>query len=568
MNLNKIMSMIIGATVAASIVPISAVNASVKLEALDGVINKAKAFSNGKYIFEGYKNDEQDNGVYFFNGNKDVEIEDVNSVGSIYGMNYVNFKADEILFNMATEKVEDDNEESKLTTMESKFRNSVIKKAERYEKTQNLIRKSKIVEDTYCGIWYEYIVAENDDIQNPGKYYTVYLNDSGKYIDVSETLNLDYYTDNKKITLDTYSDLEKNNLTILFEKALIMDQENIYKLIMVAPKMTSQDMEDEISALNLDSSLLTQLETIKALVENGLAKPYIQKISMEQGDKKKDVFIPKTVTTFETYDLDVVDFLINNIKGNNTARVSGNNLYTYTVNHNTDNSEITMNKYVLKKIKDKNRIDGKTVDVRVLELDEDFDYVQNEKIQDYGIDALGNLWTLYKGKIQKFENGKLETKYTVDRTMDRLSVFAENSLIAWNTDNEIYSVVAPVEDKKDEIVENSSENDKLSSEVEFKSGWIKNTDGIWNFKKEDGSLAIGWLKDNSTWYYLNGSGVMQTGWVKVGTEWYYLNTSGAMQTGWFKDTNGKWYYLYDNGVMAYSTVVNGYRLDASGAWVE
>ncbi|MGN0144825.1 MAG: N-acetylmuramoyl-L-alanine amidase family protein, partial [Clostridium sp.] len=63
-------------------------------------------------------------------------------------------------------------------------------------------------------------------------------------------------------------------------------------------------------------------------------------------------------------------------------------------------------------------------------------------------------------------------------------------------------------------------------------------------------------------------GAMQTGWVKVESEWYYLNASGAMQTGWFKDINGKWYYLYSSGAMAYNTVIDGYKLDASGAWIQ
>lgn len=41
-----------------------------------------------------------------------------------------------------------------------------------------------------------------------------------------------------------------------------------------------------------------------------------------------------------------------------------------------------------------------------------------------------------------------------------------------------------------------------------------------------------------------------------------------MHTGWLKDTNGKWYYLYNNGAMAYNTVIDGYTLDASGAWIQ
>lgn len=561
MNLNKIMSMIIGTAVVTSIVPVSAVNASVKLQVLDGVIYEAKAFSNGKYVFEGYKNDDQDNGVYFFDGKNDIEIEDANAIGNRYGMNYINFAEDEILFNMATGKVEEDDEESKLAMIESKFRSSVVKKADRYKNTKNLIKLGKISEDTFSGIWYEYLVAENDDITNPGENYTVYLSDSGKYVDVSEKLDITHYDEEgNKITLKDYSDLEKNGLNIILQRPLLLDQQNIYRLVVIGE--------------NLQNSTT-----------------YIQRISMEQGDKEDGAYLPKKVTSFEAYDFDVIGFLTEHAKGNNTARVSGDNLYTMELN--SDKDTITMKKYSLKKIKDKKSVEGKSLDKRVLELDDDFDYVKNEKIQDYAVDALGNLWILYKGKIQKFENGKLETKYTVDRTMNRLSVFAENSLIVWNTDNEIYSVVAPVEDKKDEdkkdeVVENPSENDKSDNEVEFKSGWIKNSDGTWNFKKEDGSLAVGWLKDNSTWYYLNaqgamqtgwlkdagtwyylnGSGAMQTGWVKVGTEWYYLNASGAMQTGWIKDTNGKWYYLYNNGVMAHSTVVNGYKLDASGVWIQ
>ena len=60
---------------------------------------------------------------------------------------------------------------------------------------------------------------------------------------------------------------------------------------------------------------------------------------------------------------------------------------------------------------------------------------------------------------------------------------------------------------------------------------------------------------------------MQTGWTKDGSNWYYLNVSGKMHTGWLKDTNGKWYYLSKSGAMAYNTIIDGYTLDASGAWI-
>lgn len=59
---------------------------------------------------------------------------------------------------------------------------------------------------------------------------------------------------------------------------------------------------------------------------------------------------------------------------------------------------------------------------------------------------------------------------------------------------------------------------------------------------------------------------MKTGWLNDNGNWYYLQSWGGMQTGWFND-NGTWYYLYSNGVMAANTVINGYNLSASGAWV-
>lgn len=78
---------------------------------------------------------------------------------------------------------------------------------------------------------------------------------------------------------------------------------------------------------------------------------------------------------------------------------------------------------------------------------------------------------------------------------------------------------------------------------------------------------FGWSKaDDGTWHYYDVHRVMQTGWLNDGGAWYYLNADGAMKTGWLND-NGTWYYLNDNGSMASNTVIDGYTLDASGAWI-
>jgi glucan-binding YG repeat protein len=39
-----------------------------------------------------------------------------------------------------------------------------------------------------------------------------------------------------------------------------------------------------------------------------------------------------------------------------------------------------------------------------------------------------------------------------------------------------------------------------------------------------------------------------------------------MKTGWLND-NGTWYYLSASGSMLSNTIVDGYKLNASGAWI-
>lgn len=540
MKFNKLMSLLMGAAVISSVVPTTTANAAIKLQALEGTIYDAKAFKDGVYVFDGYKGEEQDSAMYFFNGKEDVQIEDAETMGSKYGMNYINFKDDEILFNLVTGQAEEDDEETRVSMMENKFRSSVIKKADRYENTPYLIQVGKIAEDIFSGVWYEYVVANSDDLDDATEKYTVYLSDSGKYVDASETLNVVYYDENgDKINLDTYEDV-KENLSIIKEETLLIDAENIYKVIAI-------------------------MDTKKLNVEKKpVITTYALKVSMEQGEKEDGAYIPKSVTSYETYDLDALETIKDYRANKLTARVSGNSLYIIK----TEDDSVTVDRYIMKKIKDKDSVEGKSLDKRVLELDEDFDDVQNEDMQDYDIDVQGNLWVLNKGKVQKLENGKLETKYTVDRTMDNLSVFAENSMIIWNTDNEVYSVVAPQKAVEEEKTEESVEGTESKDEVQTVAGWNKNSDGTWSYTKVDGTKANGWLMDNNTWYYLNSEGVMQTGWIKDKEQWYYLDISGAMHTGWLKDTNGKWYYLYNNGAMAYNTVIDGYTLDASGAWIQ
>ena len=129
----------------------------------------------------------------------------------------------------------------------------------------------------------------------------------------------------------------------------------------------------------------------------------------------------------------------------------------------------------------------------------------------------------------------------------------------------------------------SSEADTNDSEETTLSGWQQNG-GNWSYY-ENNSAVTDWKKINGTWYYFDGNGVMTTNWQKVSGAWYYMDNSGAMQTDWKKISNA-WYYFNADGVMqenrwvgdyylgssgamlVNTTTPDGYRVDASGKWIQ
>ena len=79
----------------------------------------------------------------------------------------------------------------------------------------------------------------------------------------------------------------------------------------------------------------------------------------------------------------------------------------------------------------------------------------------------------------------------------------------------------------------------------FEPGWCE-WEGRWGYRNSDGTWATGWLEDNGNWYYFDEDGWMQTGW------------------GWAGENC---YFFYEDGHMAADTTIDGYTVDASGAWV-
>lgn len=155
-----------------------------------------------------------------------------------------------------------------------------------------------------------------------------------------------------------------------------------------------------------------------------------------------------------------------------------------------------------------------------------------------------------------------------------------------------------------------------NTDVSGAAGWVRNN-GVWYYKYPDGSYKKnGWEKVSGKWYKFDGSGKMQTGWQTTASGTYYLSGSGEMLTGWqnisgswyllqpdenspvqgammknslVTDVEGKTYYLNDKGqqvygwfkvdghwsyfdpqtgVMARNTVVNTFRVDENGVWIQ
>ncbi|WP_252224073.1 N-acetylmuramoyl-L-alanine amidase family protein [Clostridium sp. ZBS2] len=276
------------------------------------------------------------------------------------------------------------------------------------------------------------------------------------------------------------------------------------------------------------------------------------------------------------------------------------------------------------------KIDGDNINAKTIELksrsghyytdmskEEDQD-LDNEEA--YDIDVNGNIWALDGGFIYKFDNDEDWDKvYKVDGSMEKLSVYDKDNMVAWNEDYEVYSIIGEKKSSGNDGDDNNEvkkgwDKDNYGNWIFFdnegnqvKYQWVNvngtyyyldeygimqsnrwvNPFGNWYYLNADGSMAhSGWLNDRGTWYYLNDNGNMLTGWQYVNGTWYFMEPSGAMKTGWINDRGtwyylngngsmktgwlndkGTWYYLDGSGRMLSNTSVNGYTLGANGSWI-
>ncbi|NLZ81995.1 MAG: hypothetical protein GX913_09405 [Clostridiales bacterium] len=143
------------------------------------------------------------------------------------------------------------------------------------------------------------------------------------------------------------------------------------------------------------------------------------------------------------------------------------------------------------------------------------------------------------------------------------------------------------DDEDDRREEERREKERKEELGDTTGTWLKDDKGWWYSKADKSYPENNWLKINGTWYHFNTEGYMNTGWQMVGNKWYLLNQDGAMETGWqmldnkwyllndngdmatgWQLVNNKWYFLNAKGDMVANTVIDGYRVDETGAWIE
>jgi len=551
-RVSKATSLLLAAAAVITLVPATSASAAERLETKTGTIESAIAFDGGKYIYDGYKTDNDSTGIYYNAGDADKLLEDFNADSMTkYGSKYakVTSGSDEYLVDLSSGQVTDETSQDKSDNVKTKLK-TALGKTDRYGKVASTsdITVDEISTGQFGATWYGYVTT------GAAATHSGYADESGKYIDTDYTANIYVGVGTKTVKLEKFDDLDTDNnikVNLVNATTIAQDSDYIYRKV-------------NVKFVNAAGATAAPDAT------------YIQKISKAQGSQQDGAYVPNSVTSYEissAYASDDADKALTAINEAQDFRVIGGVIYA------TKNTESKVTVTTIKLKKDKVTLDAGTtkLDVYLAEQDvqEDQDIAGAHAVS---IDANGNTWALYKGDILKFDGTNFKVVYNVDRAMDTLEVYNADSLIAWQNGEDVYATV----NKKavETPVDNTPTTPAQKGWVKTAAGWTFYSDngsqtkgqwvndgGVWYMIKADGIMATGWYNDNGTWYYLAGSGAMKTGWLNDNGTWYYLQGSGAMKTGWLND-NGTWYYLNASGAMLANTVVDGYKLNASGAWVK
>jgi hypothetical protein len=548
-RMTKATSLLVAAAAIVSIVPATGANAAdyKKVSAEEGTIYSAEAYKDGKFFIDGNVKDGDTEAAYFLNNGQYSELDNVDTGSDVqlYGDKYVDVDGGNYYVDLESGNVTDEDlSANNADDAASALRKAIKGKADdRY--TDDAVLKTNLTElpgAKFSKTWYATTYTGDAT-------YNVYTDVNGNYIDADYNVGkIKVTTTTGSATLTNTKDSDNGVKAAVSDTAVIgQDANYIYRTATITVTSTGA------AITKINNKAVTQGQTVTFSA--------IQKISKAQASD--DIDGAKYAKTVATYQIADKDGVAATLLADSSKTIADGKVIAYT------------------------NADGK-VDVQTIALKSDagFNYtditdVDAEDATALDVDADGNIWRLDAGYVYKFDNDENWTKvYKVDGAMDKLSVYDQDNLVVWNETDEVYSIVGS-KDATETPVETPTETPVVNkgwvntnagwtfynaSGSQVKGQWV-NDGGVWYYIKADGVMATGWVKDGANWYYLQSSGAMKTGWVNDNGTWYYLQSSGAMKTGWLND-NGTWYYLNASGAMLANTTVDGYKLNASGAWVK
>ena len=575
----KITSLIVAAASVVTMVPAMAADVK-KVDTQDGTVYNAKAYKDGKYYIDGEVED-KDEAAYYVSNGKYTDLDDIDSGDEVtrFGGKYLEVDNGDYYLDLETGKVTDDEvRDDSKDDAETNLRKKIRKDNDgRYvDDAETTNPDAKLVSNGFQEEWYEAKISAKSTSNGAQGSYTVYTDVKGNYIDADHNLGkVNVITTGDSVTLKNTNDKETIKINgkdveisavVTDSEVIGMDKDYIYRKASL--QIYQYGKNEDGKTTTSDATALVRFGSKNNDVTPDLVDgkvQIIQKISKAQDSDDIDgAKFAKTVNTyFITSDEGEKKELYTNTSVNNgkviAYKESGDSLYVQTLTLKSKNG------YYYTDISD---TDTDSYDAVTTDVD-------------------GNIWTLEKGYAKKYNNDDdFDKVYKVDGSFDKLSVYDKDNIIAWNEDDEVYSVVAG---------KSKDSDDTTTDDTVTTTGWAQDaTTGAWSYVKADGTKAIGWfqsptsylwyymdangvmqangwIQDGGSWYCLYSTGAMMTGWVYTGGAWYFLkNTAGnlgAMQTGWIQ-TGGKWYYCNASGAMLSNTTVGGYVLGADGAWIK
>jgi hypothetical protein len=574
---NKITSLLVTAAAVMSLVPAYAADVK-KVDSQDGTIYNAVAYKDGKFYIDGEVND-KDEATYYVADGKYNNLSDVDAGSDIatYGTKYVDIQGGDYFVDLTTGKVTDDSiSDDSRDDAASNLRKKVkadtdgryLKDASTYaaDTLKTFTDTDEISGNKFGEVWYK-TTLKADDATNASansSLLNVYTDGAGNYIDADYNLGKikvtttagsvtkSIYVEN---TDDTYDAATNGTVSASVVQTGVLGQDKDYIYRTATVTVTTTSTAATISAIDGKSVTVTATGKTSPFTVDATGKvvsfKVIQKISKAQNsDEIGGAKYAKTVNTYVVADSDGYNDAFDTTTSNTKYAIANGKIISYTVdgagNVKTQTASLKTE-------------DGLYYVDFADQASEDVEFISGGASA-VDVDADGNVYRLDGGYVYQWNNDEDWDKlYKVDGSFNKINVYDKNNMVVWNEDDEVYSVIGGKTTKTDDTT--------TTPVVTVKAGWAKAADGTWTYAKADGTKATGWLQDGAAWYYLNATGTMATGWVNDKGTWYYLAGSGAMLTGWVND-NGTWYYLAGSGAMLSNTVVDGYKLGASGAWVK